>query len=139
MHADAGAELWNATDGLCGRMDGSPETDLSRNGVAGFADRWLANGPNDVCESPITDVLNASGAVVRRAAAFCAALKAGQFNVCNGKRLDTRAYVEACKMDYVKCVAINGTDCGCGTVSAYADECFGKDETISWRNGNQCR
>lgn len=143
LRVDAGVELWNSTDGLCGRMDGSRENDLSpHNSAASFASKWLVNGVNDVfCDSPVADNLNVSKDVIREAFEFCSAMERDQFKSCDDDKhhLDTRAYMEACKTDYIRCNAINGTDCGCDSVSAYAEECFGRDQKTLWRKENLCR
>jgi len=120
-------------------MDGSSENDLSHNSVASFASKWSVNGLNDICESPVTEIPNVPEDVIRKALEFCSTIENDQFKVCGSKRLNAQAYIEACKMDYVECNAINGTDCGCDSVSAYAEECFGKDQKASWRNENLCR
>lgn len=120
-------------------MDGSPENDLSHKSAASFADKWLVNGLNDVCESPTTEIMSASKEIVDRALEFCSVIKTDRFATCSGKGIDVRAYIDACKMDYVQCVVGNGSNCGCTSIAAYADECLGKDSTTLWRDHKLCR
>lgn len=140
LEVDAGAELWNSTDGLCGSMDGRPENDLSYNSVMGFANKWLNNELNDICESPITETINVSESVEQEALQFCSFINDDRFKDCGGdEKINAQAYVDACKMDYSRCVSKNGTGCGCSSIAAYAEQCFGKDRTVSWRDDNMCR
>lgn len=135
---DAGAELWNSTDGLCGKMDGISANDLSYNSVTGFANKWLANGLNEICESPITETIDISYEIMQKATEFCSAIKNDKFNVCSSKNLNVKAFIEACKMDYIQCHSINGSNCGCSSIVVFAEECFGKDTNIPWRDDNIC-
>lgn len=139
LKLDAGVELWNATDGLCGKMDGNPENDFSHKSVSIFANKWLVNGLNDICDSPITEVLNVSDEIIHIALQFCSVIKTNRFNGCINKELNTESYIEACKMDYIKCITENGTNCGCDSIAAFAEECFGKDRLTPWRDENLCR
>jgi len=136
---DAGVELWNSTDGLCGKMDGISANDLSHKSVSSFANKWLVNGLNDICESPITETINVSDEIMQKATQFCSTIKDDRYSACGNKNLNVKAYIEACKMDYMKCHLINGSDCGCSSIAAFAEECFGKDMMISWRDDNICR
>lgn len=120
-------------------MDGISSNDLSYNSVTSSANKWLVNGMNDICESPITETINASDDIMQKATEFCSIIKNERFNVCSSKNLNVEAYIEACKMDYTQCHSTLGSDCGCTSISAFADECFGKDLTISWRDDNICR
>lgn len=120
-------------------MDGKPENDLSFNSVMGFANKWLNNELNEICESPITEIINVSEFIVQEAQQFCSFIKNDRFKDCSNKNLNTQGYIEACKMDYARCISVNGSDCGCSSVAAYAEECFGKDRMISWRDDNICR
>lgn len=120
-------------------MDGSPENDLSHKSAASFADKWLVNGLNDVCESPTTEILSASKEIVDKALEFCSVIKSDRFATCSSNRIDARAYVDACKLDYVQCVNGNGSNCGCTSIAAYADECLGKDSMTFWRDDRLCR
>lgn len=139
LKVDAGAELWNTTDGLCGRMDGSPENDLSYNSITSFANKWLVNGFNDICDSAITETLDVSDEIIYKALQLCSMIKNDKFKICSNAHLNTDAYIEACKIDYAKCIMANGSDCGCSSITAYAEECFGKDNMILWRDENLCR
>lgn len=136
---DAGAELWNSTDGLCGKMDGISANDLSYNSVTGFVNKWLVNGLNEICESPITETINVSYEIMQKAIEFCSIIKNDKFNVCSSKNLNVKAFIEACKMDYIQCHSINGSSCGCSSIVVFAEECFGKDTNIPWRDDNICR
>lgn len=120
-------------------MDGSPENDLMHSSVASFANKWLEKGPNEICESPTTDIINVSKEIIEEAFQFCGVVKKDRFITCSAKKLDTQAYFEACKMDYIQCAMINGSDCGCNSIAAYAEECFEKEEKASWRDYNLCR
>lgn len=120
-------------------MDGSPENDLSHNSITSFVNKWLVNGLNDICESTIAETLNASKDSIHQALQFCSAIKDDRFKVCSSKHLNTRAYIETCKIDYIQCVMNNGVNCGCNSISVYAEECFGKDHMISWRDDKLCR
>lgn len=139
LQVDAGSGLWNSTDGLCGRMDGSPENDLSHNSVASFVSKWLVRESNDVCEYPITDLPNITKEHSYKAKKLCSLIKSDKFKVCSEKKLNTQAYIEACQMDYIKCLLVDGSDCGCSSIAAYAEECFGKGQTTLWRDDNLCR
>lgn len=120
-------------------MDGSPENDLMHSSIASFANKWLEKGLNEICESPTTEIINVSAEITEEASKFCSVIKKDRFTVCNSKKLNTQAYIEACKMDYIQCVMGNGTDCGCNSVAAYAEECFGQEENASWRDYKLCR
>uniref|UniRef100_A0A481MQJ2 Hemolectin n=1 Tax=Nipponaphis monzeni TaxID=196483 RepID=A0A481MQJ2_9HEMI len=139
LQIDAGTNLWNSTDGLCGRMDGLPENDLSHNSITSFVNIWLVSEPNDMCEYSITDnILNASKELISQALEFCSLMMTDKFKVCSSNHLNTQSYVEACKMDYIQCVVANGSDCGCSSMAAYALECFGKEQMTLWRDKNLC-
>jgi len=120
-------------------MDGTSANDLSYNSVTSFANKWLVNGLNEICESPITETINVSYEIMQKATQFCFTIKNDRFNVCASKNINVKAYIEACKMDYIQCHLINGTDCGCSSIVIFAEECFGKETTISWRDDNICR
>lgn len=139
LQVDAGIELWNSTDGLCGKMDGSPENDLSHNSVTSFTNKWLVNELNEICEPPITEIQNVSKEMIHKSTEFCSTIKSDRFKVCDSKHLDTHGYIEACKMDYIQCVMDGGSDCGCSSIAAYAEECYEKDQTSSWRDDKLCR
>jgi len=139
LQIDAGAELWNSTDGLCGRMDGLPENDLSYNSITSFAKMACKCGLNNICEAPITEILNVSKDIIQKALEFCSMIKTDRFKYCSNKNINNHAYIEACKMDYIHCIMMNGSDCGCSSIAAYAEECFGKKQTFSWRDNNLCR
>lgn len=139
LQLDAGVELWNSTDGLCGRMDGTPENDLSHSSVASFANKWLVNGLNEICEPSATEMPDVSEDIVREALRFCSTIKTDRFKACSNKKLDTETYVNACKVDYTRCIMANGSDCGCSSVAAYAEECSGNGQTLSWRDDRLCR
>lgn len=139
LKLDAGVELWNATDGLCGKMDGNPENDFSHKSVTSFASKWMVNGLNDICEFPIAEVLNVSDEIDHKALQFCSVIKTDRFNDCTNKQLNVEGYVEACKMDYIRCIVENGTSCGCNSVAAFVEECFGKDRMTLWRDEKLCR
>ncbi|VVC41699.1 Hypothetical protein CINCED_3A025143 [Cinara cedri] len=138
LQIDAGVELWNLTGGLCGRMDGAPENDFSHSSVASFANKWLVNGLNEICESPTTDILHVSKDIITEAQRFCSIIKTDRFKTCTNKNFNTETYIEACKFDYTQCIKRNGSDCGCGSIAVYAEECFGKNQTPSWRDDNVC-
>lgn len=139
LQIDAGVELWNTTDGLCGRMDGLSENDLSYKSVASFANKWVVNGLNDICESPMTEILNVSEEISYKALQFCSVMKSDRFNVCRSKNLNVDAYVDVCKIDYTQCIQVNGSDCGCSSIAAFAEECFERNHLSSWRDNNLCR
>lgn len=120
-------------------MDGSPENDFSHNSVASFVNKWLVNEMNEICEPPITEILNVSEDIVHEALRFCFMIKTDRFKVCTNKDLNTETYIEACKVDYIRCIMANGSDCGCSSIAAYAEECFGKELTSSWRDDHLCR
>jgi len=120
-------------------MDGVSANDLSYNSVTSFANKWLVNGLNEICESPITETIKVSNEIMQKATQFCSTVKNDRYNVCASKNLNIEAYIEACKMDYTQCHVVNGSDCGCSSITAFAEECFGKDSTISWRDDNICR
>lgn len=120
-------------------MDGSPDDDLSFNSVTAFANKWLVNGLEDTCESPIKETLDVSEEIVQEAQRFCSVIKNDKFKVCKNKILNTEAYIEACIMDYTKCIMVNESDCGCSSIAVYAEDCLGKDEMVSWRDDNLCR
>lgn len=120
-------------------MDGQPENDLSYNSVTSFVNKWLNNELNDICESPITEIINVSEVVVREALRFCSLIKNDRFKVCSEKMVNIEAYIDACKNDYARCVLVNGSDCGCSSIAAYAEECFGKGQMTSWRDDKICR
>lgn len=120
-------------------MDGLSENDLSSKSVASFANKWIVNGFNDKCESPKTEILNVSEDITYKALHFCLQMKSDRFKVCTSKNLNVDAYVEACKIDYTQCIQVNGSDCGCSSLAAYAEECFEKEQLSSWRDNNLCR
>lgn len=120
-------------------MDGLPENDLMHSSIASFANKWLEKGLNEICESPTTDIINISKEIIEEASKFCFVIKNGRFKICSSKDLNTQAYIEACKMDYIQCAMVNGSDCGCNSIAAFAEECFGKEGKASWRDYNLCR
>lgn len=120
-------------------MDGSPDNDFSHSSVTSFANKWIVNGLNEICEPPTTEILNVSKDIIEMALRFCSTIKNDHFKTCSNKNLDAETYIEACKVDYSRCVMTNETDCGCSSIAAYAEECFGKDHTPSWRDVNLCR
>lgn len=120
-------------------MDGLPENDFSHNSITSFVNKWLVSEPNDVCEYPKTDIPDAPEEFINKAVEFCSTMKTNKFKVCSSKNLNTHAYIEACKMDYIQCVVVNGSDCGCSSVAAYAKECFQKSQMTLWRDDDLCR
>jgi len=120
-------------------MDGISANDLSYNSVTSFANKWLVNGLNDICESPIIETLKVSNEIMQKATQFCSTVKNDRYKVCGSKNLNVETYIEACKMDYTQCHLVNGSDCGCSSIAVFAEECFGKDPTISWRDDKICR
>lgn len=120
-------------------MDGNSENDLSHKSVMSFANKWLVNELNDICESSITEIFNASEEFVHMAVQFCSVIKTNRFKDCDSKQVNVEGYLEVCKMDYTRCIMENGTSCGCNSVVAFAEECFGKDRMPSWRDDSLCR
>ncbi|XP_050428341.1 hemocytin-like [Adelges cooleyi] len=140
LQLDAGVEVWNSTDGLCGNMDGLPNNDLSHKSVSEFTSKWLVNGFNEICDTPVDEIINVTNSVFVKAETFCSALKKAPFEVCKDKQLTSiDAYIDACKRDYSYCVTKNDLECGCNSIAVYAKDCFGHDQnTMAWRDETLC-
>ncbi|XP_050525527.1 hemocytin [Daktulosphaira vitifoliae] len=138
LQVDAGIEIWNSTEGLCGNMDGNPENDLMYKNVPDFASKWLVNGFNEVCERPIEEIIDVTKEVFYKAELFCSILKKETFKNCTNKQLNTEAYIEVCKMEYSHCILKNDENCGCNSIAIYVQDCFDDSRRILWRDERLC-
>ncbi|KAJ8974052.1 hypothetical protein NQ317_002298, partial [Molorchus minor] len=111
VQVEAKENLWNRTEGLCGKLDGDIHDDiLTRDGqiprtVVALASSWTANDPE----------------IGRRV-------------------IDIFSLLEACRWDYCTCKDNDRSVCACETLNVYVRDCTHQGVTglANWRDDETC-
>lgn len=149
IQIDVNQNLWNRTEGLCGRFDGDIRNDMTgKNGhesktVANLGNSWKVDDfkeeclednntpvPRDLCDENSKNVVE-----------FCKKLLLDErFSACH-KVVDVMLLLDACKWDYCSCNATDPSKCVCDTVDVYVQSCafYGVKNLANWRDEKTCR
>nr|CAD7397465.1 unnamed protein product [Timema cristinae] len=128
--------MWNRTTGLCGRIDGSEENDLTTKG--GTIPKSCQTTPSEEHTCNTGPVGGSS--VTDEANIFCDKLLTDlRFAACK-LVLKPDLYYQACRWDYCACKDENRTSCACNSLAVYARECnrLGVHSVINWRDEETC-
>uniref|UniRef100_A0A3Q4B0E0 von Willebrand factor n=1 Tax=Mola mola TaxID=94237 RepID=A0A3Q4B0E0_MOLML len=129
------------TCGLCGNYNGNQGDDfLSGSGLVesvpqAFGQSWRINGD---CESPYkhgTDPCVANPKRVHFAEEACSAIMSDVFGPCHFL-VNPGPFQRFCRHDV--CACVDGEECLCSALAAYAAACAAKGVLLSWRSPSLC-
>ncbi|CAL4060988.1 unnamed protein product, partial [Meganyctiphanes norvegica] len=148
---------WNRTNGLCGRLDDSPDNDWSyadgstEANLEAFLHNWKVKTLGEICSTtPMTQHPCSSSWVSGEATAFCSRIKTdSRFEQCR-ELVDVEALMSACRWDYCSAegssFSMFRTEThirekkACNSISAFFTECTNKKGKVDggWRSAEFC-
>ncbi|XP_025836285.1 hemocytin [Agrilus planipennis] len=142
--------MWNRTEGLCGRIDGNPHNDMiAKSGlvpksVVTLATSWQVDNVQATCnnipkEEHACQDNNDKNSEGHKAMDFCQKLLSdNRFKVCHSV-MDVFMLLDACRWDYCNCEDFP-EKCACQTLNVYVRECAHKGVTTltKWRDQEFC-
>ncbi|KAG5886861.1 hypothetical protein JTB14_017666 [Gonioctena quinquepunctata] len=151
LQVEAKENLWNRTEGLCGKIDGDPSNDIMTEdghipkNVATLANSWKASSLEDNCDdSPVeekackdTDV---EGSVGYEAKKFCKKIMANKIFAACQRVVDITSLYDACRSDFCNCKGGDRSQCACETLDVYVRDCSNKGVKglTAWRDEDTC-
>ncbi|KAI4826035.1 hypothetical protein KUCAC02_021691 [Chaenocephalus aceratus] len=129
------------TCGLCGNFNGNQGDDfLSGSGLVeaspqAFGQAWRINGDCESTHRHETDPCAINPKRVRFAEEACAVMMSDVFSPCH-YLVNPGPFQRFCRYDV--CACVDGEECLCSALSAYAAACTARGVLLSWRSPSLC-
>ncbi|SPP76371.1 hemocytin [Drosophila guanche] len=152
VSVQAGPQMWGKVGGLCGSLDGDPNTDfVSRTGkkletVKAFADAWRVQDHSEMCLVENGAELDfgmesCEQSKLQKAVSVCERLLANEKLGDCIKPFNYEALIRTCMADYCNCANREHPEsCNCDAIAMLAKECGFKGIKLEhgWRNLEIC-
>lgn len=153
VSVQAGPQMWGKVGGLCGTLDGDPNTDLtSRTGkklatVKAFADAWRVEDRSELCQVENSAEMefgmdSCEQSKLQKAVSVCERLLANEKLGDCIKPFNYDALIRTCMADYCNCANRGHPEsCNCDAIAMLAKECAFRGIKLEhgWRNLEICR
>ncbi|XP_075998087.1 von Willebrand factor [Genypterus blacodes] len=129
------------TCGLCGNFNGNQGDDflsgggLVEAGPQAFGQSWRINGDCENVHKPVIDPCALNPKRVRFAEESCAMMMSEVFSPCHFL-VNPGPFQRFCRYDV--CACMDGQQCLCSALSAYAAACTAKGVLLNWRSSSLC-
>uniref|UniRef100_A0A3Q3S0D4 von Willebrand factor n=1 Tax=Mastacembelus armatus TaxID=205130 RepID=A0A3Q3S0D4_9TELE len=129
------------TCGLCGNYNGNQGDDflsgsgLVETGPQAFGQSWRINGDCEYTQKYETDPCATNPKRVHFAEEACAVMMSDVFSPCHFL-VNPGPFLRFCRYDV--CACVDGEECLCSALSAYAAACAAKGVLLNWRSPSLC-
>uniref|UniRef100_A0A8D0ARC9 von Willebrand factor n=1 Tax=Sander lucioperca TaxID=283035 RepID=A0A8D0ARC9_SANLU len=136
-----GPQWQGQTCGLCGNFNGNQGDDfLSGSGLVeagpqAFGQSWRINGDCESTHKHETDPCAINPKRVRFAEEACSVMMSDMFSPCH-YLVNPGPFQRFCRYDV--CACVNGEECLCSALSAYAAACTARGVLLNWRSPSLC-